>query len=338
MRRRDVLLGLGGAAAWPASSLAQSGGRRWLGILLVYGDTHPDSPVIVETVKDSLQRAGWVWGENLAVDLRYGNGVAETLRRQTDEILAQRPDVVLAQGVVGATALQRATTTVPVVFMMLQDPVGAGLVTSLSRPGGNLTGFTNFDFTLVGKWLQLLKELEPDVTRALALVNPDYPARLAAYTAELARVGPGLSIEARIAGIHDAEEIAQAIIPFAKEPGAGLIALPDAVTGVYGQRIIDLAAAYRLPAVYAYAAQVRMGSPNSRTEHRADADHTGRTLHSCGAQDQEVAAGCPPGRMAYRDAGPECKTTSEGTQRAAVPVPMRLLHRAKHRSDRLGGD
>ena len=259
MRRRDVILGLGVAAAWPASGLAQSGGQRRLGILLVYGETHPDSPVIVDTLKESLQRAGWIWGQNLAVDLRYGSGDAETLRRQTNEILARKPDVVLAQGVVGATALQRATTTVPVVFMMLQDPIGAGFVTSLSRPGGNLTGFTNFDFTLVGKWLQLLKELKPDVTRALALVNPDYPARLAAYTAELARVGPGLGIEARIAGIHNAEEIAQAITPFAGAPGGGLIALPDAVTGVYGQRIIDLAAAYRLPAVYAYAAQVRMG-------------------------------------------------------------------------------
>jgi putative ABC transport system substrate-binding protein len=259
MRRRDLILGLGGAAAWPGAGRAQSGVQRRLGVLLVYGETHPDSPVIVETLKASLQRSGWIAGQNLAIDLRYGNGDAETLRRQTNAILAQKPDVVLAQGVVGATALQQATTTVPVVFMMLQDPVGAGFVTSLSRPGGNLTGFTNFDFTLVGKWLQLLKELKPGVTRALALVNPDYPARLAAYTAELARVGPGLGIAARVAGIHDAEEITQAITTFAQEPGGGLIALPDAVTGVYGQRIIDLAATYRLPAVYAYAAQVRMG-------------------------------------------------------------------------------
>lgn len=259
MRRRDVIAGLGGAAAWPALAAGPAKGQRRLGILLVYGKAHPDSPVIVDTLKESLNRAGWIWGQNLAVDLQYGNGEAERMRGQAEEILARKPDVVLAQGVVGATALQRATTTVPVVFMMLQDPVGGGFVSNLSRPGGNLTGFTNFDFILVGKWLQLLKELSPGVTRALALINPDYRARLAGYTAEMARIGPELGIDARIAGVHDAAEIEAAITGFAAQPKGGLIALPDAVTGVYSQRIVDLAAAYRLPAVYAYAAPVRLG-------------------------------------------------------------------------------
>ncbi|MCJ2135060.1 ABC transporter substrate-binding protein [Methylobacterium sp. J-026] len=259
MRRRDVIAGLGGAAIWPMAGRSQTRGQRRLGILLVYGETHPDSPVIVETLRDNLQRAGWVWGENLAVDLQYGDGDTERMRRQTDAMLARRPDLVLAQGIVGATVLQRATATTPVVFMMLQDPVGAGFVSSLAHPGGNLTGFTNFDFGFVGKWLQLLKELSPGVDRALALINPDYPARLAGYAAELARIGPDLGIDARIAGVHDAAEIERAITGFAREPRGGLIALPDAVTGIHGPRIIALAASCRLPAVYAYEAQVRLG-------------------------------------------------------------------------------
>ena len=260
MRRRDVIAGLGGAAAWTAGGWAQAGGgQRRLGILLVYGETHPDSPVIVETVKDSLRRLGWIWGQNLVVDLRFGDGDAETMRRAASEILARKPNVVLAQGVVGATAVQHATTTTPVVFMMLQDPVGGGFVASLAHPGGNLTGVTNFDFTLVGKWLQLLKELSPGVTRVLAIVNPDYPARLAAYTTELARIGPELGMAARIAGVHDADEIERAIGGFAEEPHSGLIVLPDAVTGVYSAQIIAAAAVGNLPAVYAYAAQVRLG-------------------------------------------------------------------------------
>lgn len=259
MRRRDVIAGLGGAAAWPATGRAQARGQRRLGILLVYGETHPDIPIIIDTLKESLQRDGWIWGQNLAVDLHFGSGDSGKMRRQADEILARKPDVVLAQGIVGTTALQQATTATPVVFMMLQDPVGGGFVKSLSRPGGNLTGFTNFDFTLVGKWLQLLKELSPGVTRALALINPDYPARLAGYSAEIARIGPGLGVDARIAGVHDAAEIEQAITLFDKGGQGGLIVLPDAVTGVYSRQIIDLAAAYRLPAVYAYAAQVRLG-------------------------------------------------------------------------------
>ncbi|GJE14316.1 MULTISPECIES: ABC transporter substrate-binding protein [Methylobacterium] len=259
MRRRDVIAGLGGAAAWPAAVGAEPGEPRRLGILLVYGEAHPDTSVIVATLQESLRRLGWTWGQNLAVDLRYGDGDADKMSRDAHEILAGRPDVVLAQGVVGATALQKATTTTPVVFMMLQDPVGGGFVSSLSRPGGNLTGVTNFDFTLIGKWLQLLKELSPDVRRALALVNPDYPARLKGYATELARIAPELGIEARIAGVHDAPEIEQAITGFAKEPHGGLIVLPDAVTGVFSPQIIASAASCNLPAVYAYATQVRLG-------------------------------------------------------------------------------
>ncbi|MCJ2089903.1 ABC transporter substrate-binding protein [Methylobacterium sp. E-005] len=259
MRRRDVIAGLGGALVSPAAGGTSPKGQRRLGILLVYGDQHPDSPVIVETLRTSLKQLGWIWGENLAVDLQYGDGNAEKMRRQTDDMLARKPDIVLAQGIVGTTVLQRATKTTPVVFMMLQDPVGAGFVSSLSHPDGNLTGFTNFDFTLVGKWLQLLKELRPSVVRALALINPDYPARLHGYTTELARIGPELGIDARIAGVHNDEEIAQAVSAFAREPHGGLVALPDAVTGIHGPRIIELAATFRLPAVYAYAAQVHQG-------------------------------------------------------------------------------
>ncbi|MDP4006487.1 ABC transporter substrate-binding protein [Methylobacterium sp. NEAU K] len=259
MRRRDVIAGVGAAVAWPAEGCAQAGAQRRLGILLVYGESHPDVPIIVDTLRGTLQQLGWTWNRNLAVDLRLGNGDPEKMRRQTDEILAKKPDVVFAQGVVGTTALQRATSTTPVVFIQVQDPVGGGFVTSLSRPGGNLTGFTNFDYAFVGKWLQLLKELSRGVTRTLAIINPDYPARFAGYAAELARIGPELGIDARIAGVHDAAEIAQAITAFVEAPSGGLIVLPDAVTGVHSQLIVDLAAQCRLPAVYAYAAQVRIG-------------------------------------------------------------------------------
>ena len=259
MRRRDLLLGLGGAVAWPAAGCGQSPARRRLGVLLVYDEGHPDMPIIIGTLKDSLRKLGWIWGQNLDVDLRYGDGDSAKMRRQADEILAAKPDLVFAQGVVGTTALQQATTTTPVVFIQAQDPVGGGLVASLSRPGGNLTGFTNFDYTFVGKWLQLLKELSPGVTRARAIINPDYRTRFTGYGAELARIGPKLHIQAEISGVHDAAEIEQAITTFAEEPHGGLIVLPDAITGVYSRQIIDLTARYRLPAVYAYAAQVRMG-------------------------------------------------------------------------------
>jgi len=259
MRRRDILATIGSAAVWPMTGCSPNPLPRRLGVLLVYGESHPDVPVIVETLKDSLQKRGWIWGQNLIVDLRYGDGDGEKMRRQTGELLALKPDLLFAQGVVGATAVQQTTTKTPVVFIQVQDPVGGGIVASLARPGGNLTGFTNFDYTFVGKWLQLLKELSPGVTRARAIINPDYHARFSGYSTALARIGPALGIHAEATGVHDAAEIERAITTVAAQPQAGLIVLPDAVTGVYSRQIIDLAARYRLPAVFAYAAQVRMG-------------------------------------------------------------------------------
>lgn len=259
MRRRDLIASLSALVGWPTIGRAQPGPTRRVGALLMYGEDHPDVPLMVGTLKEGLQQAGWVPGRNLGFDVRFARSDPERVKRYTDEILALQPHVVFAQGVVGAAAMQRATTTIPVVFVQAQDPVGGGFVTSLARPEGNLTGFTNFDYSFVGKWLQLLKDASPGVTRALAIINPENRARWAGYSAALERLGPGLGIRANAGGVHDAAEIERYLVSFAQEPNGGLIVLPDATTGVHSRLIIDLAAQHRLPAVYAYSAPVRMG-------------------------------------------------------------------------------
>ena len=295
MRRRDFVAGLVGAAAWPAVGWAQRGPTRRLGVLLVYGEDHPDAPVMVATLEEGLRRSGWVPGQNLAIDLRFARSDPERVKRYTDEILGLKPDVVFAQGVVGAAAMQRATTSVPVVFIQVQDPVGGGIVSSLSRPGGNLTGFTNFEYSFVGKWLQLLRDVSPRVTRALAIINPDNRARFAGYSAALERLGPALGIKAAAGGVHDAAEIERALATFAEEPNGGLIVLPDATTGVHTKLIIDLAARHRLPAVYAYGAQVRLGGLAAYTNSVADdarraAAYIDRLLRGASISDLPVQA------------------------------------------------
>ncbi|MDB5512785.1 MAG: hypothetical protein JWR08_2268 [Enterovirga sp.] len=295
MRRREILALLGAAAAWPASSRAQNGPARRLGVLLVYGEEHPDAPLMVRTLKESLQRLGWTEGQNLAVDVRYARAQPELVRRYTDEILAQTPDVVFAQGVVGAAAMQRATSTVPVVFVQVQDPVGGGFVSSLSRPAANLTGFTNFEYSFVGKWLQLLKELSPNTTRALAIINPDNQARFAGYSAALEKIAPALGIQASAGGVHDASDIERALASLAETPNGGLLVLPDATTGLHGKLIIELAAKLRLPAVFAYSAQVRTGGLAAYTNSVAEdaqraAGYIDRLLRGAKVSDLPVQA------------------------------------------------
>lgn len=181
------------------------------------------------------------------------------MKRYTDELVALKPDIIFAQGVVGAAAMKQATKSIPVVFVQVQDPIGGGFVTSLARPEGNLTGFTNFDYSIVAKWLQLLKDVGPGVTRSLALINPDNRPRWDGYTAAFEKYGPPLGIVPVMGGIHDAGEIEHAMAAFAAQPNGGLVILPDATTGVHAKLIVELAERYRLPAVYPYGFYVRIG-------------------------------------------------------------------------------
>ena len=225
---------------------------------MAIGD-HPRSRSWLAATLDALRTHGWTEGQNLTVDVRFGSSEPARITRATEELLSLKPDVVLAQGVVGAGLVQRATKTVPVVFVQVQDPVGGGFVTNLSRPDGNLTGFTNFDYAMVGKWVALLKEAAPSLTRVLAIINPDDRTRFEGYRAALDRFAPAVGLRPQMAGVHDVAEIERVLASFAGEPGGGLVVLPDATTGDHAAAITDAAARHRLPAVYPYEHYARSG-------------------------------------------------------------------------------
>jgi putative ABC transport system substrate-binding protein len=283
MRRRDFLV-LGSAAmAAPWAAHAQPSGVRRLGVLFVYGEDHPEVPSLVGALKDGLRSAGWIEGQTIQIEFRFCRSDAKLVKRYTDELVGLKPDIIFAQGVVGAAAMKEATQTIPVVFVQVQDPVGGGFVTNLARPEGNLTGFTNFEYSIVGKWLQLLKDVSPDVTRVMPMINPDNRPRWNGYTAAFERYAPALAIKPQMAGIYDENDIEREITRFAGEPNGGLIVLPDATTGVHAKLIISLSERYRLPAVYSYGFYARAGgliaySDSSWGQYRSAASYIDRLL------------------------------------------------------------
>jgi ABC-type uncharacterized transport system substrate-binding protein len=284
VRRRDFITILGGAAALvPFAAGAQPLPMRRLGILFVYGEDHPEVPSFVSALKDGLQGHGWIEGQNIHMEFRFCRSDPKLVQRYTDELVGLKPDIIFAQGVVGAAAMKQATQTIPVVFVQVQDPVGGGFVTNLARPEGNLTGFTNFEYSIVGKWLQLLKDVYPAASRVMSLINPDNRPRWNGYTAAFEKYAPALGIKQQMAGIHDENDIEREISQFAEQPNGGLVVLPDATTGVHAKLIIGLSERYRLPAVYSYGFYARAGgliaySDNASGQYRSAASYIDRIL------------------------------------------------------------
>lgn len=260
MHRRQVIALLGGTAtAWPLAAGAQPSPMRRLGVLFVIGDDHPEVPSWIAAVKERLRSHGWIEGQTIQMEFRFCRSDPKLVKRYTDELVGLKPDIILAQGVVGAAAMKQATTSIPVVFVQVQDPVGGGFVTNLARPEGNLTGFTNFEYSIVSKWLQFLKDVSPGVSRVLPMINPDNRPRWNGYSAAFEKYAPALGIRPQMAGVHDENDIERAIVRFAEEPNGGLVVLPDATTAVHAKLIIDLAERHRLPAVYSYGNFARAG-------------------------------------------------------------------------------
>jgi len=282
LRRRDFIVG-GIAALVPLAAGAQQLPVRRLGILFVYSEDHPEVPSLLGALKDGLRGHGWIEGQTIHMDLRFCRSDTKLVQRYTDELVGLKPDIIFAQGVVGAAAVKAATQTIPVVFVQVQDPVGGGFVTNLARPEGNLTGFTNFEYSIVGKWLQLLKDVSPGVSRVMPMINPDNRPRWNGYTAAFEKYAPALGIKPQMAGIHNESEIEREIAEFAALPNGGLVVLPDATTGVHAKLIIALSERYRLPAVYSYGFYARAGgliaySDSSWGQFRSAASYIDRIL------------------------------------------------------------
>jgi putative ABC transport system substrate-binding protein len=241
---------LGGAAGWPLAARAQQGERmRRIAVLMSTTADDPEGQARLAAFQQGLQQFGWTIGRNLRIDSRWPAGDSERFRRYAEELVALSPDVIVATGSAAAGPLLQATRTVPVVFVIVPDPVGAGFVDSLSRPGGNATGFIQFEYGISGKWLELLKQIAPGVTRAAILRDPAISAGIGQFGA-IQAVAPSLGVEVSPVNVRDANEIERAVAAFARSPNGGLIITGSALAVVHRHLIITLAAKHQLPAVY----------------------------------------------------------------------------------------
>jgi putative ABC transport system substrate-binding protein len=253
MQRREFITLLGGAAAWPLAARAQPRERvRRIGALMVLRATDPEGRAAATAIEQGLEKLGWTVGRNLQIDYRWDVTEVERARLATAEILSLGPDMILATGTLATAAAQKATATLPIVFTAVTEPVAQGFVTSLARPGGNTTGFTNLEPTVPSKWVQLLKQIAPAVRRVAIMFNPQTAPYLVPFSLSAQAASQKMAVEAIIAQIHEAAEIEAVMARLAAAPGGGLIVLPDAFMSVRHQMIVDLAARYRLPAIYQF--------------------------------------------------------------------------------------
>src|SRR5215218_9313404 len=260
MRRREFLAVLGSGAAWPLAARAQQAPEqtRRIGVLQSLAGDDPEGPIRMAGFFQGLQRFGWNEGANLRIDTRWAAGNADLHRRYAAELVALAPDVILATASASVSALQAATRTIPIVFAHSVDPVGAGFVDSLARPGGNATGFILHEYGLGAKWLELLKEIAPGVTRAAILRDATIAAGTGQFGA-IQSVAPSFGMELSPVNVHDPGEIGRAITAFAHSSNGGLIVTASPLVTLHRELIVKLAAQHKLPAVYNLRAFVTSG-------------------------------------------------------------------------------
>ena len=281
MHRRDFIkVVAGSAAAWPFTARAQER-IRLVGLLNLLAEDDPESRLRIAAFKKSLQELGWTEGSNVRIEARWAGGDVERLRKHAKELVALGPDVILTSGSLTVRPIQQATRTIPIVFVQAVDPVGSGFVESMSRPGGNTTGFTQFEYSLSGKWLELLKQIAPQVTRVAVIRDPVNGSGIAQF-AVIQAFAPPLGVELTPIDARDVGEIDRGISAFARFGSGGLI-VTSGGTGYHRDVIVPLAARFRLPAVYPYRYYATDGGlasygPNTIEEYRRAALYIDRIL------------------------------------------------------------
>ena len=284
MRRRDFIKVISGSVAgWPLMAHAQQGERmRRIGVLLPAApdDTHYQMWLVA--FLQGLTQSGWYIGQNIRIDVRWATASADAVRKNAAELVALAPDVIFAPGSSAVGPLLQVTRTVPIVFAVVIDPVGAGFVDSLAHPGGNATGFTIFEYGMSGKWLELLKQITPSLTRAAVLRDPTIASGIGQFAA-IQAVAPSLGVDLSAVDVRNAGEIERAITAFARSSNGGLIVTSNALASHHRNLIIALAAQFRLPAVYPHRLFVADGGliaygPDYVEQYRQAAAYVDRVL------------------------------------------------------------
>jgi putative ABC transport system substrate-binding protein len=250
MKRRTFVAALAGAVAWPLVGNAQQPERtRRVGVLMPWPENDPSTQADVAAFRNTLERLGLVEAKNFRLDYRFAAGDPALLKAYAAELVGLSPDAIIAFTTPALAALRQQTRTIPIVFMIVADPIGLGFVQSLARPGGNITGITSFDAPLMGKWLQLLKDIAPSVTRVTVIFNPDTTPHASLANRAIESAAPSFGITVTLAPVHDDAEIEEAVGAQAREPGGGLVSLPEPFTSTHRDAIIAAAARHGLPGI-----------------------------------------------------------------------------------------
>jgi len=293
--RRKFIAVVTAAAGWSLAGHAQKPERmRRIGVLMLWREIDPLSQKCRTAFEQPLERFGWVEGENIRIDYRFAAGDPALFKTYAAELVSLMPDAILGSTTPGLTALRAQTRTIPIVFVLVADPVGQGFLQSLARPGGNITGFSSFNTVLLGKWLQLLKEVAPRLTRVAAIFNPD-TTPYAFFDRGIEPAGASLGVTVTPAPVHDDAEIEEAVAAQARESGCGLISLPDSFTVAHRDAIIAAATRHRLPLIGGPVCQI-WRSDVVLVRYRRPV-RSGSILHRPHSQGRQ--SGRPPGSAAY---------------------------------------
>jgi ABC-type uncharacterized transport system substrate-binding protein len=252
MKRREFIALLGGAAAWPRAARAQQADRvRRIGMLMAWAETDPEVQPRMSAFMTTLRELGWVDGRNCRFEFRWSAGDLGLMDRHAKELIASTPDVVVAMTNTMVEAVHKLTRTIPIVFIQVSAPVESGWVASMARPGGNMTGFANFEGSMGGKWVELLKEVAPSVVKIGVLMHPETPPHVAFWRSAQS-AAPSFGVQVTAAQVRDRDEVEHAITTFARQAYDGLIVFPHPITATSRNSIVELAARHRLPAIYPF--------------------------------------------------------------------------------------
>ena len=321
--RRKFLATLGGAAAWPLAARAEpSDQMRRVGVLMNGAETDPVNQSWLAAFVQAFKNLGWD-GQNVRIDLRWSAGDAERARTYAAELIGLRPDVILTASSLNLTSTQRATTTIPIVFTLVSDPIAQGFVSNLPHPGGNVTGFTNYEVSIGGKWLDLLKQIAPGIARVAVMFNPDTSPQSRFFVSSVEAAAPSFGVHATAVPVRDTADIEPAIVGFSRQPNGGLIFPTDTFTFLRRNLIVDLAARYRLPAIYAYREFTEAGGLM-----RYSADDYHDQFRQAASYVDRILKGAKPGDLPIQQPTKYALSINLKAARAlGIDVPMGLLLR-----------
>jgi len=283
MRRREFISLLGSIAVWPLAARGQQDRMRRIGVLIAFAESDHEAQSWVAALREELRKLGWTDGRNIEIDTRWAAAEVDSMKRYAKELVALQPDLMVTSSTPATAAMLQQTDTIPIIFVLVADPVGSGFVASLPRPGGNVTGFTPIVGSLGGKWVELLKEIAPRIARVTLMFNPPTATFVEGYLSPFKAAAASLGAEAVIAPIHDMPEVESLLTTQAREPNSGLVVIPDAFMVGHRAQITALAARYRVPAIYTFRSFAELGGlisygPDFFDEYRRTASYVDRIL------------------------------------------------------------